>query len=120
MVIQPFIENAIRHGIRYKKDGKGFIEVIFKQQDGLLRCTITDNGIGRERAGEIKKELGIQHISKGMGIIFKRIESLSTMTNGNISIAIEDMKDGIRALGTKVIIDFNKNGHHDQDSYNRR
>ena len=62
MVIQPFIENAIRHGIRYKNDGKGKIIVVFERQNDLLRCMITDNGIGRQKAAQMKKDLGIQHI----------------------------------------------------------
>jgi Histidine kinase/Y_Y_Y domain/Two component regulator propeller len=121
MVIQPFAENAIRHGIRYKKDGKGYIEVAFEQQDKLLRCTITDNGIGRQRAEQIKKELGIKHTSKGMSITLKRVESLKMLTHSHISIEIEDMKDGnCHASGTKVIIDFFKPGYqYDKNSYNR-
>jgi LytS/YehU family sensor histidine kinase len=107
MVIQPFAENAIRHGIRYKKDGQGHITVLFTQPDGRLRCTITDNGIGRARAEEIKKAIGINHQSKSTGITFKRIESLKVLTGNDISIAIDDLHDeNAVALGTRVNIDF--------------
>jgi len=107
MVIQPFAENAIRHGIRYKKNGRGFITVLFEHRERTLCCVITDNGIGREKAGEMRKESGIQHASKGMGITFRRIESLNALTNGNIYIAIEDLKDeNGDASGTKVKIEF--------------
>jgi hypothetical protein len=120
MVIQPFVENAIGHGIRYKKDGKGLIELRFEQQDDSLRCTITDNGIGREKAEQIKRELGIQHVSKGMGITFKRIQSLNAITNRKISIVIEDLKDKDQnASGTKVVIEFYKIRHNDKDNYYR-
>lgn len=120
MVIQPFAENAIRHGVRYKKDGKGFIKINFEQQDTLLRCTVTDNGIGREKAMQLKQEMGIQHASKGMGLIFKRIDSLNAITSEKISITIEDLKDkDQKASGTKIIIDFFKISGYDKNSYNR-
>lgn len=107
MVVQPFVENAIKHGIRYKKDGKGHIEVRFMQQDNLLRCTITDNGIGREKAGQLQKNAASAHTSKGMSITFKRIDSLVTITRKKISIVVQDLKDEqSAALGTSVIIDF--------------
>ncbi len=119
MVIQPFAENAIRHGVRYKKDGKGHIEVNFEQRGDVLRCTITDNGIGRQRAAQIKKELGIPHSSKGMSITLQRIASLNMLTHRNIRIDIQDMKDeNYHATGTKVIIDFKADYPYDKDSYN--
>ena len=121
MVIQPFVENAIHHGIRYKKDGKGIIEVRFEQQEDLLRCIVTDNGIGREKANQMKKESGIHHKSKGISITFNRIESMNTLTRGKISIAVIDMKDDIQhPVGTKVIIDFYKmNQPNDKNSNHR-
>jgi sensor histidine kinase YesM len=121
MVIQPFVENAIKHGVRYKKNGKGFIEVVFEQPDDTLRCTIADNGIGREKAMQLRSQSGVQHESKGMGITFRRIESVNALTKGNINITIEDLKDeNGNASGTKVVIDFYKiNEYHDKDSNNR-
>lgn len=121
MVIQPFVENAIRHGIRYKKNGPGFIEVRFEQTGSLLRCTITDNGIGREKAAELKKNSGVLHESKGMGITFKRIESLNAMSKGLVSIHVEDLKDeNLLATGTRVTINFYKIGDdYDKDTDNR-
>ena len=121
LVIQPFAENAIKHGIRYKKDGKGFIEVTFVQQDSSLCCSITDNGIGREKTAEMYKESGVHHKPKGMSITMRRIESLNALTKGNISISIEDLKDEYyNPLGTRVVIDFNKNAnHHDKNSNHR-
>lgn len=120
MVIQPFAENAIKHGIRYKKNGEGFIEVSFTQDESLLRCIITDNGIGRKKAEQIRKELGVRHNSKGMDLTFKRIESLNSLTGGRISITIEDMCDEKEnPLGTKVIIEFYKmSNRYDKNSNN--
>jgi ligand-binding sensor domain-containing protein len=120
MIIQPFVENAIRHGIRYKKNGKGLIEVCFDVQDTFLRCTVTDNGIGREKAAQMRKEAGVLHDSKGMDITFNRIESLNALTGMNISIVVEDMKDEKQApSGTKAIIEFYKTqNYYDKNSNN--
>ena len=122
MVIQPFVENAIHHGIRYKKNGKGIIEVRFEQQEDLLRCIVTDNGIGREKAKQMKEESGIQHKSKGISITLNRIESMNTLTKVKISIAVVDLKDEMQyPAGTKVIIDFYKmNQPYDKNGNNRR
>jgi ligand-binding sensor domain-containing protein len=119
MVIQPFVENAIRHGIRYKKNGPGRIEVAFTQKNALLRCTITDNGIGREKAAQLQKEAAMNHASRAMDITAKRISALNALTNGKISIVIEDMRDADHhASGTKVIIDFyGINDHYDKNGY---
>lgn len=119
MVIQPFVENAIRHGLRYKKNGIGVIEVRFEQQGALLYCTIADNGIGREKAMQMRKESGILHEPRGMDITLKRVESLNALIKGMISINIEDLKDGNQATGTRVTIVFHKiTEQYDKDSYN--
>ena len=109
MVIQPFVENAIKHGIRYKKNGKGYIEINFVKESEALHCTIADNGIGREKALQLKQQAGTRHTSKGMGITFKRMESLNSLTKGKISVTIDDIKDaGDQVKGTKVAIKFYK------------
>jgi ligand-binding sensor domain-containing protein len=109
MVIQPFIENAIKHGIRYKKDGKGHIEVTFVKEPEVLHCTITDNGIGREKATQLKKQAGTVHASKGMSITARRMESLNSLTKGKISVTVDDIKDATdKVKGTRVAIEFYK------------
>jgi hypothetical protein len=120
MVIQPFVENAIRHGIRYKQNGKGIIRVSFETHDRVLRCTIMDNGIGRDKAMQMRKEAGVLHVSKGMDITFNRIESLNALTGMNISIVVEDLKDDkLVPSGTKAIIEFYKTqNYYDKNSNN--
>jgi LytS/YehU family sensor histidine kinase len=120
MVIQPFIENAIKHGIRYKKDGPGFVKVDFYRDRDLLCCTVEDNGIGRKKAEQIRKELGVSHISRGISITSKRIESLNALTGGKISVIIQDLtNNNDDAMGTKVIIEFlQQNNAHDQNNNN--
>jgi hypothetical protein len=114
MVVQPFVENAILHGIRYKKTGTGFISVAFRQQGNLLQCTVTDNGIGRKMALQMRADVAGYHKSKGMGITFKRIESLNALVAGNIHIRVDDLTDEQgTATGTSVIIDFSKINDYD-------
>ena len=55
MIIQPYVENAIKHGLLPKR-GKGKLKVQFSEEDEIFRCIIEDNGIGRERAKEIRKK----------------------------------------------------------------
>lgn len=121
MVIQPYVENAIKHGIRYKKGAPGLIEIKFEQHNGILRCSITDDGVGREHAARMQKTMGSHHVSRAMDITGKRIRSLNALTSGNISITIEDLQNEKQvASGTRVIIDFYKtDNRHDKNSNNR-
>ena len=65
MLIQPYIENAIWHGLMNKNE-KGRISLDIKLEQDNLVCTVIDNGIGREKAAEIKAKRNIQHKSIGM------------------------------------------------------
>ena len=76
MVIQPFVENAIWHGLMNKNNGIGKIMLNFSVSENMLKCTIEDNGIGRKRAKELSKEK--EHQSLGMLISSKRIEKMHT------------------------------------------
>lgn len=74
MLLQPYIENAIKHGI-IPKIGKGNIEISFNIDKDMLICSIKDNGIGRKKSQEIKS--GHKHKSFGMDITKQRINLLS-------------------------------------------
>ena len=76
MVIQPFVENAIWHGLMNKNNGIGKIMLNFSVSENMLKCTIEDNGIGRKRAKELSKPK--EHQSLGMLISSKRIEKMHT------------------------------------------
>ncbi|WP_431216023.1 hypothetical protein ACQ86N_16065 [Puia sp. P3] len=54
MLIQPYVENCMRHGLRHKSEGKGYIYIKFESQDSRLVVTVEDNGIGRKMAGAFK------------------------------------------------------------------
>jgi two-component system sensor histidine kinase LytS len=95
MLIQPFVENAIRHGISSIENGKLVIDFFIKEEQ--LLCSIQDNGIGIEVSKRNKTKSN--HQSMALEVTRERIESLSE----NNSFEIEEMKDEKQlVLGTKV------------------
>ena len=100
MLLQPYIENAIWHGLRYKED-HGKLEVRIEQRDSdSLAVIIEDNGVGRKRSQELKTKNQLKQKSKGMSTIKKRIGILNDMYQDRISVSVEDLfEDG---TGTKV------------------
>ncbi|WP_430410304.1 tetratricopeptide repeat-containing sensor histidine kinase [Kordia sp.] len=106
MLLQPYIENAIWHGLRYKEE-KGMLHIsIAKKDDETLQITIEDNGIGRLRSMELKTKNQLRQKSKGMGNIKKRIAILNDMYKDKVDVTISDvLEDG---QGTKVILTLKK------------
>ena len=106
MLIQPYVENAILHGVVPKETGRGRIEVAITQNDTHIICTIFDNGIGRKRSGELRKTSGQQaHESMGMKITSDRLEVLNRIQHSDLSVKISDPEDAAgNSLGTKVEI----------------
>ena len=106
MLLQPFIENAIWHGLRYKEE-KGLLEIILQREDqDHLQITISDNGIGRKKSAEIKTRHQKKQNSKGLGIINKRIAILNGMYKNKISISVSDLLPN--NIGTKVVVTLRK------------
>lgn len=100
MLLQPYIENAIWHGLRYKTE-KGNLLVSMEQKDEetILIC-IEDDGVGREKSKKLKTENQLKRKSKGMINIKNRIEILNNMYEDRISVNITDMFEN--GEGTKV------------------
>jgi LytS/YehU family sensor histidine kinase len=107
MLLQPFVENAIRHGIRNKQDGEGLISIGIEQSAGHLLISIEDNGVGRQAAREYQGEQPIEYQSKGINITQKRIDILNVANAEKVKTSIIDLKDvnGL-ATGTRIIISF--------------
>lgn len=104
LLLQPFVENAIRHGIRNKTSNDGVLLIEFKMQDDNLVCTIEDNGIGRKKAQEIKSTTHIEYQSKGLDITQKRITLLNTKPDNKFDIQIIDLMNDNVAIGTRVVV----------------
>lgn len=107
LIVQPFIENAIWHGLLHK-DGKRILNISFRvEKDEHLIFIVEDNGIGREKAAEIKsgKFMTNGFQSKGMKITQERIELVKLQTRFRPQIEIVDLKDEQgQACGTRVIV----------------
>ncbi|MBI9032889.1 MAG: histidine kinase [Bacteroidales bacterium] len=105
MLIQPFIENAILHGIINKK-GIGEIHIEMKQEnDDTLLCVIRDNGVGRAEAAKIKENSGFKRKSRALNITKERLDLLSKQSGGSYSLKIVDLFDQSNLpTGTKVEI----------------
>jgi ligand-binding sensor domain-containing protein len=105
MLIQPFIENSIRHGIHFKK-GAARVDVNFTTSDSILICTITDNGIGRQAAAKLK-DTAEGYKSMGTAIVDERIQALSTLFDGKLKNYITDLTDeNGNAAGTRVTVEI--------------
>lgn len=102
MIIQPYIENAIWHGLLHKET-KGRLTVVFKEEDGCIKVIVDDDGIGREKAFEIKSKQVLKKKSYGLQITEDRIAILNKTQNSKTKITITDKKDkNGNATGTRV------------------
>lgn len=93
IIIQPFIENAINHlGLLHKKDNKK-LEVKFELKSNTLVCIITDNGVGRKRAEEIKQRSPLKHKSFATKATEKRLTLINSYRQQAIDLQILDLKE---------------------------
>lgn len=105
LLMQPFVENCILHGIMPLPGNTGKIEITVGEKNGSLICTISDNGIGRKRAGEIKSRKATYHRSMGLSVTEERINLLNGPESTTASIRIEDLSDTDgNPTGTRVIL----------------
>ncbi len=104
MLIQPYVENAIGHGLMHK-EGQGYIHIALRQEKDSILCTIEDNGIGRKKAMEIKRSNGGNHKSMGTSITESRLRLVNSLYGKNMKVHYTDLKDKQgNACGTKVEI----------------
>jgi hypothetical protein len=92
MLLQPFCENAIWHGLMHK-EGRGHLEISFALQNGLLSCTVTDNGVGREKAAQLASKSAEKIKSLGLQLTKDRLALFNKETAGKIAYTIEDLVD---------------------------
>jgi LytS/YehU family sensor histidine kinase len=105
LLIQPFVENSIWHGIMLKDDKRGKIKVTVAKSNGLILCKVEDNGIGRKKALEIKDKYAKDHKSLGFKITSQRVEILNLIYRDKFSIDYIDLLDEHnQPSGTLVII----------------
>lgn len=98
MIIQPFVENAIKHGLLHKKKGMKKVSLVFSLNE-VLECTITDNGVGMIESKKINKQNHVKRSSLSTTLIQERLTLLKDYYKTNIGFGYEKVKEG-----TKVII----------------
>ena len=109
MLIQPYVENAIWHGLMNKKDrSNSLLSIHIYEEKGILYCLIEDNGVGRKRAKEIAaNKMSVKKRSMGMTITRDRIELINQLYNLNAKVGIKDLVDanGI-GCGTRITLEI--------------
>ncbi|HTF02610.1 MAG TPA: histidine kinase [Bacteroidia bacterium] len=104
LFIQPYLENAIWHGLQLQKESPQ-LRIDFSIAENKLVCVIEDNGIGRKRSMELQRTQ--QHNSMGMKNVEERIALLNSTTREKISVEITDLSDSTgSATGTRVTLYF--------------
>jgi LytS/YehU family sensor histidine kinase len=103
MILQPYIENAIWHGLSQKQNNRKLEVNICQQGDNIL-IDITDNGIGRKKAAELKSLYRKQHRSRGMELLSDRFSLLSQEYGTEIKTTITDLYENQISAGTRVEI----------------
>lgn len=105
LIIQPYVENAILHGLRHLSGKKGKLEVRVAMKGEILTYLITDNGVGREFAKTIQKT---QHNSFGLDITRERIEHFNLSNRGSITITdLKNEKGEPEGTEVKVLLPLN-------------
>lgn len=105
MMLQPVVENSIRHGIKHLEHKTGQISISLKKGSGFILCTITDNGVGRGRADQRIGSAFTENKSYGMDIVARRLMAISSDQQNNDVLCVEDLvNDDGSPAGTKVIM----------------
>ncbi len=104
MLIQPFVENSIVHGLMHK-ESRGLVDIDLKLDENQIYCIIEDNGIGREKAMKIKEEKSKSHNSLGTTITESRLTLVNSLYGSNMKVKYTDLKDSNdKPSGTRVEI----------------
>jgi LytS/YehU family sensor histidine kinase len=104
LILQPYVENAIWHGLMHKEE-KGQLDIEVSEEGDHLYFRITDNGIGRKKASELASKSATKHKSMGLRITANRIAMMQNSNGDESPVKINDLvePDGT-AAGTEVVI----------------
>ncbi|OQP59956.1 hypothetical protein A3860_35530 [Niastella vici] len=107
MILQPFVENSVRHGLRFRRDKNGLVTITVKRETNHLVCIVEDNGVGRKAAMQYKSMSPISYQSKGLSLTADRITMFNKEHEQKITMQIDDLEDDEQVpLGTRVTISF--------------
>ncbi len=96
LLLQPFVENAIWHGLSSKKSNKKIELIIYKIENNFIEIIIVDNGIGRKASAKIKSKKSIHRKSKGINIINERLSDFTRNLKNEYSITYQDLTEGTK------------------------
>ena len=103
MLVQPFIENAVWHGLRYKEE-RGTLTVTINENVSELHILVSDNGIGRKKSSLQKTKNQKLYKSIGMNNVRKRIDILNNIHDIKFSVSVEDLYSQGEDSGTLVTL----------------
>ncbi len=107
LLIQPYVENAIWHGLMHKTEGGSVIVDVRQPTESLLRIEITDDGVGRERAAGLESKSSLQHKSHGTLITAERLRMLNPDKPEEGKVTLHDLVDAEgQPCGTKVVLEI--------------
>ena len=107
LLLQPYVENAIWHGLMHKKEGGHILIEVTQPTEYLLHIEISDDGIGREMAGQHKSKSATRQKSFGLKMTSERLDAINHIYQTKTEVKIVDLADaGGNAAGTKVIIEI--------------
>jgi len=113
MIVQPYIENAIWHGLLHRKEPGSKLEIDIWKQNGYLCIKVEDNGVGREEAKRLKSKFSSHKQSHGMMITAKRLEIVNTIYDVGATVEIDDRENGKgMAAGTSVLLRLKYKQNH--------
>jgi len=105
LLLQPFVENSIWHGLMHKETKDGKLDICINKYKNEIQCKISDNGVGRFKAEQINTKRNKTHNSLGSKITESRLKLINSLYGNDLSIIYNDLVDSSgNAEGTEVII----------------
>lgn len=106
LILQPFLENALWHGLSTKKGVKNILLTVKNNTQHYITIEITDNGVGRKASGEIKANKSLNRKSIGIALTKERLENFSKQFTRNYKLDIIDIQENSKPAGTKIILNI--------------
>ena len=107
LLLQPFVENAIWHGLMHKEEGGTVTVSVQQPQPDRLRIEVTDNGIGRAKAAEYKSKSATKNKSFGIQLTAERIELINQLYQTHTEVQVSDLVDERgQPAGTRVVVEI--------------
>ncbi len=106
MLLQPYVENAVKHGL-LPKEKDCMLTIEFQRRGDRIECSITDNGIGRKMAGQIREQSQLPYTSQGLALSKERMDNLSELHGKLYGVEVQDLTTETgEALGTRIVLTF--------------